>query len=131
MKIYNKGRRTFNPNTDCPIRPGFWTEVPDEQAEKLLKGYPSELTTNSVAMTVVNPALEAENKRLKAENEALSSRLVNMEKLLSGRRDGPAPADLVGEGTTLPHLPVETPRAAAQSAKPAVRAPRAPQPVTA
>ena len=98
MKIYNKGSRVFNPNSPGAIRPGVWTEVEDKEAERLLKLYPRELTTNSAAVTIVNPALEAENKRLKAENARLTTQMANMEKLITGGKGSNVP-DLAGEAT--------------------------------
>lgn len=100
MKVFNKGRRTFNNNTEHAVRPGIWTEVPDQMAQDLLRDYPREITTNSAAVTIVNPQLEAENKALKEKNAALELRLANMEKLISGGRGSDAPVnDLVGETT--------------------------------
>lgn len=104
MKIYNKGKRIFNNNTEFAIRPGKWTEISDEMGQKLIKDHPREITSNSEAITFSDPKISAENDELKKKNAALEIRLKNLEQLVSGRSNLP---DLVSS-TRAPE-PVETP----------------------
>lgn len=87
MKLFNRGQRTFNPNTPIAIKPGKWSpELTDEQGAKLLKMYPRELTSNEGEATRHNVALiEAEDKikKLEEQNKELRDQVAGLQKLIS------------------------------------------------
>ena len=104
MKVYNKGTRTFNPGSPIAVKPGVWTEIPDEEAAKLIKMFPRELTS-------VDSSVEEKNEltALRQENSTLKAKIAEYEEKLA----------VLGE-LTPPPAPAPTQKKAAQ-AKPAVK----------
>jgi hypothetical protein len=102
MKVYNKGTRTFNPGSPIAVKPGVWTEIPDEEAAKLIKMFPRELTS-------VDSSVEEKNEltALRQENSTLKAKIAEYEEKLA----------VLGEPTP---PPAPTPKKATQ-AKPAVK----------
>ncbi len=121
MKLFNRGQRTFNPNTPIAIKPGKWSpELTEEQGIKLLKMYPRELTSNEGEATRHNVALvEAEDKikKLEEQNKELRDQVAGLQRLVS---NDPLTANI--NPTLTPEAPVDTP------ATPAPAAPKAATP---
>lgn len=81
MRVYNKGRRTINPNTSHALRPGTWTEIPDKEAERLLKMFPRDLT--AADQSASEAKLLTEIDTLKAQVSDLQAKLAHAEHALS------------------------------------------------
>jgi hypothetical protein len=126
MKLFNRGQRTFNPNTPIAIKPGKWSpELTEEQGTKLLKMYPRELTSNEGEASRHNAQLiEAEQKvrDLETENKKLRDQVAGLQKLVS---NDPLSANinpgLVPEAVDIPATPA-TPAPAIAPAKAATPA---------
>ena len=125
MKVYNRGRRVFNNNTEFAVHPGKWTEIPDEMGQQLIKDHPREITTNSEAITTIDPKLAAENEALKKKIAQLEAHNAGLQRLIGGQRsetdlvsstrepEAPAPVEPPAE------LPVAKPVAPAKKPAPA------------
>ena len=87
MKLFNKGRRTINPNTPAALLPGRWSpDLTDAEAAKMLKMFPNELTSAEAPVTGPSAKeleLAAENAKLKESLAAMETRLANLETLAS------------------------------------------------
>lgn len=83
MKLFNRGRRTFNPGTPSAILPGRWTELPDDEAKKMLRLYPRDLTSNDQPSgpTPAEVALRKENAALKERLAKYETQMANLEKV--------------------------------------------------
>jgi hypothetical protein len=83
MKIFNRGRRTFNPGTPSAILPGRWTELPDDDAKKMLRMYPRDLTSNDQPSgpTPAEIQLRKENAELKKRLAKYEAQMDNLEKV--------------------------------------------------
>lgn len=102
MKLFNRGRRTFNPGTSIALLPGRWTDIPDEDAKKLLRMYPRDLTTNEqpTGPSSEEIRLAKENKELKARLAKYETQMDGLEKIATTQTppidapipDAPAPA---------------------------------------
>lgn len=96
MNLYNKGGRTINPNTNQAIPPGKWKDVPDEEAKKLLRMFPRDLTAvDPGAPSSEQIAAEKENAELKAKLAAAEAKIANLEKLVAASVPDPVAPTVV------------------------------------
>jgi hypothetical protein len=113
MKLFNRGHRTFNPGTPHALIPGRWTELPDEDAKKLLKSYPRDLTTNDqpTGPSAEEIRLAKENADLKTKLAAYEARMDGLEKIATAPTpplDAPIPAAPAPAKATKPALKTKT-----------------------
>lgn len=110
-KLFNRGQRTFNPNTSYVIKPNSWSpELTEEQAAKLLKMFPRELTSDEGVAQKHNlriAELEQELAKTQAENKQLKDQVAGLQKILEA---DPLSANLLSNTVPTP-APVATPHA--------------------
>lgn len=82
MKLYNRGQRVINLNTPLECRPGKWSaELHEDDAAKLLKMFPRDLTSNADVVTAEKKEIERLQEELKKEQEANAELLKQVEGL--------------------------------------------------
>lgn len=123
MRIYNRGRRVINPNTTHALRPGTWTEIPDEDAKKLLRMFPKDLTSSESSpqetkLVEENQALQAELVKLKEENAALKKEMAEIMALVKmAEEQKPAPDQTMNFSKPAVDLPPTAPASTKEAPK--------------